>query len=173
MIATQNAVRSNAWERFSLIVVRSSMLLACSALAPSVRAADEPPNEPRQPLAGVTSKCADCAVIRAIRELRTEREVQRPDLYTSSPQYRDTMPADLPRIGPAISMTWSHGERPRTQVGAIGTPEMKHRYIEITYEVSLRFDDGRFGLIEQDDIGDLRTGDRVIVIKRRVEKLED
>ena len=70
MMATRNAVRSNAWGRFLLIVARSAMLLTCSALAPGVRAADEPPNEPRQPLAGVTSKCADCAVIRAIRELR-------------------------------------------------------------------------------------------------------
>jgi len=37
----------------------------------------------------------------------------------------------------------------------------------------VRFDDGRFGLIEQDDIGDLRVADRIIVLKRRVEKIVD
>ena len=50
---------------------------------------------------------------------------------------------------------------------------MKHRYIDITYEFSVRFDDGRFGLIEQEDADDLRVGDRVILIKRRLEKVSE
>ena len=83
------------------------------------------------------------------------------------------MPADLPRIGPAFSLSWGAGEPPRTQIGAVGTPGMKHRYIDITYEVTVRFDDGRFGLIEQDDVNGLRNGDRVIVVNKRVEKVTD
>jgi len=145
-------------------------LLACLTFNGAALAADEEGAE-RKPLTGVTTNCLDCGVVRAIREIRTEREAPRPDVYVSSPQYRDTMPAELPRIGPAISMTWGAGERTRTQIGAFGTPEMKHRYIDLTYEVSVRFDDGRFGLIEQDDVGDLREGDRVIVLKRKVEKI--
>jgi len=137
----------------------------------AARAADEQREPQRRPLAGVTTNCADCGVIRSIREVRTEREATRPDAYVSSPQYRDTLPSDLPRIGPAISFSWGGGEPPRTQIGAVGTPEMKHRYIDITYEISVRFDDGRFGLIEQDNVNDLRTGDRVIVINKKVEKV--
>ena len=150
------------------------LLLAsfASTLYFSVAEAEEQ-KEQRQALAGVTTNCTDCGVVRGIREIRTEREAQRPDSYVSSPQYRDTLPADLPRIGPAISLSWGNGERPRTQIGAFGTPGMKHRYIDITYEISLRFDDGRFGLIEQDDPGDLRVGDRVILVKRRLEKVAD
>jgi hypothetical protein len=136
-------------------------------------AADEEQAPQRKPLASVSSNCTDCGVVRAIREVRTEREAQRPDTYVSSPQYRDTLPSDLPRIGPAISMTWGKGSPPRTQIGAFGTPEMKHRYIDITYEISVKFDDGRFGLIEQDDPNDLRVGDRVILVKRRLEKVTD
>jgi len=155
----------------------SGPLVLLAALAGSVclsaARAEEEQNAPRQPQAGVTTKCTDCGVVRGIREIRTEREAQRPDAYVSSPQYRDTMPADLPRIGPAISLTWGAGERPRTQIGALGTPEMKHRYIDITYEFSVRFDDGRFGLIEQEDLDDLRVGDRVILIKRRLEKVSE
>src|ERR1041385_5547309 len=83
-------------------------LLVCVLGAPAALAADE--DQARKPIAGVTSNCSDCGVVRAIRELRTEREVQRPDVYTSSPQYRDTLPAELPRIGPAISLTWGAGE---------------------------------------------------------------
>jgi hypothetical protein len=147
-------------------------VVACTLLAVPALAADEG-SEPRKPLASVTTNCVDCGVVRSIREIRTEREAQRPDAYVSSPQYRDTLPAELPRIGPAFSLSWGAGERPRTQIGAVGTPEMKHRYIDITYEVSVRFDDGRFGLIEQDDAGDLRTGDRVIVVNRKVQKVTD
>jgi len=37
----------------------------------------------------------------------------------------------------------------------------------------VRFDDGRFGLIEQDDVNGLRNGDRVLVVNKRVEKVTD
>jgi hypothetical protein len=143
----------------------------CTFFAPVSPAADEQ-SEQRKPLVGVTTNCVDCGVVRAIREIRTEREAKRPDMYVSSPQYRDTLPAELPRIGPAISLSWGAGERPRTQIGAIGTPGMNRRYIDITYEVSVRFDDGRYGLIEQDDIGEVHVGDRVILVNRRVEKVD-
>jgi hypothetical protein len=146
-------------------------LVSCALFAIPALAADEA--DSRRPLAGVTTNCQDCGVIRSIREIRTEREAQRPDAYVSSPQYRDTMPAELPRIGPAFSLSWGAGEPPRTQFGAIGTPEMKHRYIDVTYEVTVRFDDGRFGLIEQDDVSGLRNGDRVIVVNKKVERVTD
>ena len=144
--------------------------LAC-ALFPRPSSAADDQGEARKPLAGLTSNCTDCGVVRNIREIRSEREAQRPDAYVSSPQYRDTRPAELPLIGPAISMTWGPGTSPRTQIGAVGTPGMQRRYVDLTYEVTVRFDDGRFGLIEQDNINDLRVGDRVIVLNRRVEKV--
>jgi hypothetical protein len=164
-LATVRSNRSNARAH------RAAALAAVALFAISAFAADE--GDARRPLAGVTTNCQDCGVIRSIREIRSEREAQRPDAYVSSPQYRDTMPADLPRIGPAFSLSWGAGEPPRTQIGAVGTPGMKHRYIDITYEVTVRFDDGRFGLIEQDDITGLRNGDRVIVVNKRVEKVTD
>jgi hypothetical protein len=146
--------------------------LACTLSVLCAQAADEPSQSPRRPLAGVTTSCLDCGVVRAIREVRTEREAARPDAYVSSPQYRDTLPSDLPRIGPAISFSWGGGEPPHTQIGAVGTPEMRHRYIDVTYEITVRFDDGRFGLIEQDNADDLHTGDRVIVINKKVQKVD-
>ena len=38
-------------------------------------------------------------------------------------------------------------------------------------KVTVRFDDGRYGLIEQDDVGDLRVGDRIQVVNKRVVRL--
>jgi hypothetical protein len=168
-VSLQMATSSRS--KASPVTSRLCVLLLCASIAPLAAAAD--PEEARKPIAGVATNCADCGVVRAIRELRTEREVQRPDVYTSSPQYKDTMPAELPRIGPAISLSWGAGERPRTQIGAIGTPEMRHRYIEITYEITVKFDDGRFALIEQDDASDLHPGDRVIVLRKRVQKIDE
>ena len=177
MICTVSSIYSGPCDTTSGVaqfqVARSLSLLAalaCALFASASSAADDQ-GEARKPLAGVTSNCIDCGVVRNIREIRTEREVQRPDAYVSSPQYRDTQPTELPLIGPAISMTWGPGSPPRTQIGAVGTPGMQRRYIDLTYEVTVRFDDGRFGLIEQDSIDDLRVGDRVIVLDRRVQKV--
>jgi uncharacterized OB-fold protein len=47
---------------------------------------------------------------------------------------------------------------------------MQQRFVEITYEMTVRFDDGRYGLIEQADPGDLRVGDRVRLVKGRLER---
>jgi hypothetical protein len=177
MIRTVSSIYSGPCDTSSRVtkfqVARTLSLLAalaCALFASASSVADDR-GEARKPLAGLTSNCTDCGVVRNIREIRSEREAQRPDAYISSPQYRDTLPAEPPRIGPAISMTWGPGTPPRTQIGAVGTPGMQRRYIDLTYEVTVRFDDGRFGLIEQDSINDLRVGDRVIVLNRRVEKL--
>ena len=150
-----------------------SLLAVAAAVIALPAVADDDPSPVRKPLAGVTTKCNDCGVVRAIREVRTERAGPRSDSYVASQQYKDTMPAELPRIGPAISLTWGRGERPRTQVGAVGSPDMPMRSIEITYEVSVRFDDGRYGLYELAQNDDLRVGDRVIIINRRIEKVTD
>jgi hypothetical protein len=177
MISTVRSIHSGPCNASSRVagfqVARTLSLLAalaCALFASASSAAGDQ-GEARKPLAGLTSNCTDCGVVRNIRELRSEREAQRPDAYISSQQYRDTRPAEPPRIGPAISMTWGPGAPPRTQIGAVGTPGMQRRYIDLTYEVTVRFDDGRFGLIEQDNVGDLRVGDRVIVLNMRVEKL--
>jgi len=54
-------------------------------------------------------------------------------------------------------------------VGAAGSETMRRRILQITYEVTVSFDDGRFGLIEVQDIDDLRVGDRVRVDGSRLE----
>ena len=40
---------------------------------------------------------------------------------------------------------------------------MRRRIKQVTYAVTVGFDDGRLGLIELQDIDDLRVGDRVLV----------
>ena len=150
-----------------------SLLVALFALAlvgqDAARAEDEKSRK-AQPESART--CRDCGIVRSIREVRTERSVSRPDVYTTSPQYLDTRPNEPPRIGPAFSLTWGPGHETQTQIGAVGSPQMQQRYIELSYEIIVRFDDGRFGLIEQQDTDGLRVGDRVQVVDKQVQRIK-
>ncbi|HXX10849.1 MAG TPA: hypothetical protein VEK05_04965 [Burkholderiales bacterium] len=115
--------------------------------------------------------CPDCGVLRSVREVRTERKGRAPDVYVTSPQYQDARPFDKPLIGPAISLSWGAGSSTQPKIGAVGSPEMQQRLIDISYEITIRFDDGRFGLFDQDNADGLRPGDRVRVVKGRVERI--
>ena len=122
---------------------------------------------------GVASKCRDCGVLRSIREIRTERELRRPDIYVTSPQYLATRQDDPPRIGPVLSFSWGErNEQTQTRVGALGSPRMPLRFVDISYECLVKFDDGRSALIEQDDVANLRIGDRVQMMDKMVVRVD-
>lgn len=156
----------NLWSMF--LVASVFWVLQCGAHA---LAAGDESGQPPKPQAPVTATCRDCGVVRTIREVRTERKASRPDTYVGSQQYLQSRPFDQqPLVGPAISFSWGGGSQTQPRIGAVGSPEMQQRLIEISYEITVRFDDGRFGLIEQEDPDDLRVGDRVKVVKGRVER---
>jgi len=78
-----------------------------------------------------------------------------------------------PRIGPVISFSWGNrSDQSTTQIGAVGSPQMQQHFIDLSYELTVKFDDGRYALIEQDDVGSLGIGDRVRVVDRRVVRLK-
>lgn len=153
----------------SALVRMLAALSAVLALAPDAAAAEE---DQRKSLAAGASGCTECGVVRTIREIRTERKLSRPDIYVTSPQYLDTRPNDPPNIGPVLSLSWGRNDQTQARIGAVGSAEMQQRFTEITYEVIVRFDDGRFGSIEQDDASDLRVGDRVVVADRKVARVK-
>ena len=158
-----------ARKRASLEAIAFAVLLLIS----SAFAADEP-SAPPNPQVGSTVSCRECGVLRSMREIRTERkESSRPDTYISSSQYLQSRPFDQqPLVGPAFTLSWGAKGKTEARVGAVGSPEMQQRLIDISYEITVRFDDGRYGLIEQADPGDLRPGDRVRVVNGRVERLK-
>ena len=147
-------------------------LFALVLLSPDPAAAEEEGAKRKPDNSALTGTCRDCGVVRSIREIRTERQSSRPDTYVTSQQYLATRQNTPPSVGPVFTLTWGRNEQPQTHIGAMGSPEMQQRFLEITYEVTVRFDDGRYGLIEQDDVGDLRIGDRIQVINKRVERLK-
>jgi outer membrane lipoprotein SlyB len=151
----------------------SLCLVAALFAAPWVSeafAAEDGTGQPK-PQSGAAATCRDCGVVRSIREIRTERKGSQLAPYVNSPEYLQSRPFDQqPLVGPAISFSWGAGAPTQPRVGAVGSPEMQQRFIDVSYEITVRFDDGRYGIIEQPDPGDLRVGDRVRVVKGLVER---
>jgi hypothetical protein len=143
-------------------------LLALVLLAPKTYAAPEESQKHNADIS-VAGKCLDCGVLRSIREIRTERQLGRPGGYVTSSQYQATRQDDPPRIGPVVSFSWGgRNERIQPRIGAVGSPQMPERSIDISYECLVKLDDGRSALIEQDDVANLRIGDRVQVVDKTV-----
>jgi hypothetical protein len=84
-------------------------------------------------------------VLHSIREIRTERQPRNPNVYVSSPQYLSTRQDDPVLIGPAVSFSWGgRNEQSQTRVDMIGSPQMQQRFVDISYECMVKFDDGRY-----------------------------
>ena len=149
------------------------LLVALLILLPALHARAATEGGQRDSDTSLTDKCNHCGVLRSMREIRTERQIQRPDVYVTSPQYLSTRAAEPPRIGPVISFSWGgRGDATKAQIGAMGSPQMQQRMIDISYELTVLLDDGRYALIEQNDVGDLRIGDRVRMQDKRVVRIK-
>jgi hypothetical protein len=155
--------------RLAASAAAAALAVLAWTLPTAAAGADQGAQPTPQTAAPVT--CRDCGVLRSVREVRTERKGRAPDVYVTSPQYQDARPFDQPLIGPAISLSWGAGTSTQPKIGAVGSPEMQQRLIDVSYEITIRFDDGRFGLFEQDSADGLRPGDRVRVVNGRVERM--
>lgn len=140
---------------------------------PPIPAEEAPRARPAAPAADAAQRdCASCGVIRSIREVTRERKTGR-DLppYVGSQQYRDTRPDSPAVVGPVVGMTFGPSGENRSYFGAMGSPKAQARQVEILFEVTVRFDDGRFGLYELTDRDDLHVDDRVRVVDGTLERL--
>jgi hypothetical protein len=133
----------------------TTIVLACALGVTGYVCAQQQPSS----AAGAgASQCRECGVVTGIRELQHERESAR------------TLTERLPPVGPVFSFSFG-GDAPKNNVfvGAVGNQEMRDRLMEISYEVTVRFNDGRYGMVETRDGADLRVGDPVKVINNKIE----
>ena len=137
--------------------------LACAALAcaQSLKIPDfrqSPPEAMPGPRPG--EPCDNCGVIRSIREVQAERPVAVPRSLQTSPM--DQGPGSTVFVGAVMVLPL--GERSdRPYVGGVGTPEMRERYTETSYEITVRLDSGGYTAVQRRDGASFRTGDRVRV----------
>ncbi len=106
---------------------------------------------------GKEPSCRECGVITSIRELQQERASARTDTQR------------LPPVGPVFGFTFGNNAPAKGFVGAVGNQEMRDRLTEISYEVIVRYNDGRSGVLETRYGADLRVGDRVKVNQNNIE----
>lgn len=166
-------------------IVAVGMIVACVWLPLCARGDVLPPPpipeegaQRAQPLpapaaAGNTQRdCAKCGVIRTIREVTREKKTGRllPS-YIGSQEYRDTRQDSPALVGPVVGMTFGPGTESRGYVGAMGSQKAQARELETVYEVTVRFDDGRFGLYELTSRENLRVDGRVRALDGTLEPL--
>jgi hypothetical protein len=124
-------------------------VLALLLLAASVTQAQEP---------SIPAPCPECGTIISIREIRTEREAAK------------LLPERAPPVGPVIQFSLGDSDKPR--VGGVGDEQMRERLSQRRYEVTIRFQDERYGLFEVPDASAFMVGDRVHVHQGRIEQYD-
>lgn len=139
------------------------MALACAlfAQAQSLKIPDfrqRPPEAARGP--GPGEACDRCGVIRSIREVQGQRPVPVPQSIQSTATSSSSLGGDV-RVGAVIALPTSEGGQ--AFVGGVGTPEMRERFAESTYEITVRLDSGAFTTVQRRDGAHFRVGDRVRV----------
>jgi len=109
------------------------------------------------PAANLDPSCRECGVITSIRELQTERAAA------------STVTERMPPVGPVFGFTFGGDAPVKPFVGAVGNQEMRNRLTEISYEIIVRYNDGRFGVVDTRYGADLRVGDRVKVVRNEIQ----
>jgi hypothetical protein len=134
-------------------------VLACLAMAAhgqSIKIPDfrEPPRATVKP----GEPCEACGTIRSIREVRVQRPVTVPRVFQNDPI--DHGPGTQVIVGAVVALPLGGGtEKPF--IGGVGTPEMRERFSETTYDVTVQFDNGGYSTVQRADGASFRVGDRV------------
>jgi len=105
--------------------------------------------------------CTDCGRILAIRETQIERRAQVPQALQRDVPGPTTGPGQSNLVGAVIYLPLGNGPGDRPFVGGVGTPEMRERFQETTYEISVRLDDGSLRFLQRHDGTRYRVGDKV------------
>ena len=152
--------RSSATLFFCLCVA------AATAYGQSIRIPDF--REPERTTLRPGEACDKCGAIRSIREVQVGRPVAVPEAFRTNPG--GGLGSDI-YVGAVVALPLPEkGEQSgKTFVGGVGTPEMRERFSESTYEITIRLDEGGFTQVTRRDGGSYRVGDRVRVSGTQLE----
>ena len=106
-------------------------------------------------------RCEDCGRITSIRERQIDRRpavpasLRAPEVAGGSGVVQPTL------VGAVVYLPLGNESSDRPFVGGVGTPEMRERFRESTYEISVRLDDGAMRFLQRSDGTRFQIGDRV------------
>ena len=151
----------NQQTRISAVVFAASLCVALAAWAQTIRI----PDFRQSPPVAYTSKpgepCNDCGRILSIREIQTQRQANVPQAFQSATPGPPAGPGDRNLVGAVIYLPLGNETSERPFAGGVGTPEMRERFRETTYEIAVRLDDGATRFLQRSDGTRYRVGDRV------------
>ena len=104
-------------------------------------------------------KCSECGRVISIREIRAEKQEVLPSTFQGSSRG----PLDYNLVGAVVYLPLQNSSSDRPFVGGVGTPEMKERFAQSTYEITLRLEDDTLKSFRRDDGTRFHVGDRVRV----------
>jgi outer membrane lipoprotein SlyB len=142
--------------------------VAAAAYGQPIRIPDlrEPPRATLKP----GEACERCGTIRSIREVRLSRPVPVPRAFQNEPM--DQGLGSTVIVGAVVALPLGGDpDKNKPFVGGVGTPEMRERFTESTYEVTIRLDDGGYTMVQRADGASFRVGDRVRVQGTQLEQL--
>jgi outer membrane lipoprotein SlyB len=105
------------------------------------------------------TSCNDCGVIRAIREIQSQRSATVPQVF-QNPQINNG-PDSTVRVGAVVALPLGDSGSDQAFVGGVGTPEMRARLSESSYEITVLLDNGAYAVAQRRDGARFRVGDRV------------
>jgi len=116
--------------------------------------------------------CPECGTVRSIREV--DRELRPPSATGAPASYAG--PGDFPGgLGDSQPIGWvavarysGEGGLSKGYVGAVGSPEMRERLTEKSYEIVVKLDNGRYQLVQEDQPPQWQAGDRVKIVMGRL-----
>ena len=114
-------------------------------------------------------RCDQCGVIRLIREVQLGDAAPPSQAFQSNPYEQGIGSTVI--VGALVALPLGGGSADKPFVGGVGTPEMRKRFGETTYEVVIRLDDGGYVTMQRGDGASFRVGDRVRVRGMQLELL--
>jgi hypothetical protein len=142
--------------------------LACLAAAAHGQGIKIPDfREPPRATVNPGEPCERCGTIRAIREVRSQHGTV-PKAFQNDPIDQGLSSPVI--VGAVVAIPLGKGgEKPF--VGGVGTPEMRERFSETTYDVVVQLDSGGYSTVQRADGASFRVGDRVRVQGAQLELL--
>jgi outer membrane lipoprotein SlyB len=139
---------------FCLLAATAAPGFAQSIKIPDLR--NQPESRPQL----FSEACGNCGVIRSIREIQSRRPADVPAGFHNEAGDRGLGSTVVVGAVAVLPVGDSGGQ---SYVGGVGTPEMRSRFTQTSYEITVRLDNGSYTVIERRDGAMYSVGDRVRV----------
>ena len=123
--------------------------------------------EPPRATVNPGEPCERCGTIRSIRQVQSQRGTV-PKVFQNEPIDQGLGSTVL--VGAVVVLPLGRGAD-KPYVGGVGTPEMRERFSETTYEVAILLDNGGYTMVQRADGASFSVGDRVRVQGAELELL--